>query len=288
MLKQISYGKLKLLDNKKVVNFGYGVYNAAMNMAIDEALFLKTIETGGYFLRFYDFDKPSVILAVSDHPDSINNAGIGNIGISRRKSGGDPIYLDDVGTFSYSICGRFDSEHSFGFEFKEFVHANLGNIVADSIKSIVSETNSVDIGKHNSVRLNGMPIAGHAQKLEKNSAFLYQGVLAIDNWNADRIRNALRICDEDYDALKHLPSIRQAAKNSRKSSHDYKIEFMKAMLDRISDATEITEVDNSEKLKIMEMSNHLFEKDYSNPEWVFAKNQNLKIRSKFCLCNYDF
>lgn len=288
MIKQIAKEKLKLMGGKKIAYFGYGRYDAARNMAIDEALFLDSIKTGQYYLRFYDFDKPSVILASSDHPDSINSNSISKIGVSRRKSGGDPIYLDAVSTFSYSITGRFDTDVTFGFEFKEFVHNNLGPIIAGAIQEMVAKANVVDIGKHNSIRLNGMPIAGHAQKIEGKYAFLYQGVIAIGKWDRDKIRSVLRICDEDYESLEKLPSIEQVAKTKHLNLNDYKVEFMSAVLEEIRSTNEILSMDDSKKVEILAISNKLFDKEYSNPSWVFNNDPKLKIRSKFCLCNYEF
>jgi len=288
--------ELSLLGSNKVIFFGYGRHDAARNMAIDDALFLNSIETGQFFLRFYDFDRPSIILARFDHPDSINRENLSDVGVSRRKSGGDPIYLDDISTFSYSISGRFSSSDSFGFDFKGFVHNNLGPIVADAIKGIVMNDNIVELGKHNSIRLNDGPVAAHAQnthgwdieKDEKHYAFLYQGVVAIGKWDPDKIRSVLRICDEDYEALGHLPNISQVAKAKKVDLNEYKIEFMNAMLNRILNTNEILNMSDRQHDEIAQVSDHLFDSEYSNPGWVFDNNPNLKIRSKFCLCNYDF
>ena len=222
MQKAFAKEKVSLLQGKKMVFFGYGRHDAARNMAIDEAMFMDSKETGNCWLRFYDFDRPSIILAISDHPDSLNTANLESIGVSRRKSGGDPIYLDDTDTFSYSFSGRFDSDLPFNYEFKEFVHEHLGRMVADSIKTVVEEDCKVDIGKHNSIRLNGMPIAGNAQRIEGKYSFLYQGVLAVGGWNPDKIRSVLRICDEDYESLGYLPSVDRFAKVKNMGPDYYK------------------------------------------------------------------
>ncbi len=282
-----------VFEAKRVVSFGYGRHSAAVNMAIDEALFLDSARTGRAFVRFYDFDRPSVILSAWDHPDSIIRRNLNGIGVSRRETGGDPIYLDDKGTFSYSITGRVTADSPFYDEidmpknFKSYVHGHLGRIIADSIKEVVPESDVVEVAAHNSVRINGMPIAGHAQLIKGKYSFMYQGVIAIDKWDADRIRSVLRICDADYEELARLPSIKGASKTGNMDLDWYKMQFMGAVLKTISKDNEVLKIGANDRVEIMASSEMLLREKYSNNTWVFNEDPTLKIRNRFCMCNYD-
>lgn len=85
-------------------NFGYGRYSAQMNMAIDEALFSLSCASKKFFVRFYDFSRPSVILAVFDSPNNFVGDSNDSIDITRRITSGKPIYIDD-NALAYCITG---------------------------------------------------------------------------------------------------------------------------------------------------------------------------------------
>ncbi|MCL4388736.1 hypothetical protein M1408_02835, partial [Candidatus Marsarchaeota archaeon] len=89
----------------KAVSFGYSRNSAAKNMALDEALKELSAKTANTYIRFYDFERDSVILAASDDPGSIRDRS--RVEVTRRETGGKTIYVGE-NTLAYSISGPLD------------------------------------------------------------------------------------------------------------------------------------------------------------------------------------
>ncbi len=264
-----------ILRNPRYI--GYDCLGAAENMAIDESMLSMSERTGDSAVRFYSFTKPTIILSSSDHPGNIKMENLNGTDVSRRKTGGKPIYLDD-GVLAYSITGRVEGHKEDWLHTQEKIHAELGRIVADAI-SDVTGSDGVSLGKSYSIRVDGRPIAGNGQRINASGAFLYHGVIAIGRWDAERIGNLLRLVPEDRKELMELPSIQGMSQYGIESLDHYKILVARAILKRIGLQMSVSEDVRNDIIS----GARSFIKEYSNPEFIFDKSDGLKLSSRFCL-----
>ncbi|MGI0100680.1 MAG: lipoate--protein ligase family protein [Candidatus Micrarchaeaceae archaeon] len=264
---------------RNVSMFGYDVFGAAMNMAIDEAMLELSERTRRSFIRFYNFKRPSIILSSSDHADNIRIENIDGIDVSRRKTGGKPIYLDK-NTLSYSITGI--GAGSDYFKIPESLHKELGSIIATSIRDMVDPSVSIGLGRYYSIRANGMPIAGHGQLVRASNAFLYHGVIAVCKWDHESINHLLRLVPYDYNSLKSLPSIDSISKSMGMDADYYKEQIIKSMLMGFSENGKADMIGNDDRDAILKRAVEL-SAEYSDPKYIFRKDGKLKLSSRFCL-----
>ena len=115
----------------------------------------------------------------------------------------------------------------------EEIHRHFGSMIAGAISKIIDKSNSIELGKAYSIRVNGKPIAGNGQYLNLGTAFLYHGVMAILPWDAARINALLHLRNEDYEELKVLPSIK-ALSNHGKDAEGYKEMLVSGILGLVS------------------------------------------------------
>ena len=196
-------------ESFRFIYFGFDRFSAAKNMAIDEALEKQSSEAKNAYIRFYDFEKPSVILSYSDSKRCLRSEAFDekSIEISRRQSGGKPIYVDD-NVLAYSIISPL-SDSNKEFESTTRIHHYFGSRIIKAINAFTNiGSDRVSLGNVYSIRIDGRPIAGHAQSHTLSRSFFYHGVLAIGKWDAERINKFLDIRREDYDDLKSSPCIR--------------------------------------------------------------------------------
>lgn len=274
----------KVLDRKAIkgelVNFGYGKYPAAMNMAIDEVLFRVAAMEKRFFIRFYDFTRPSVILASSDSCSNFIGREGNGIDLTRRMTGGKPIYIDD-NVLSYCVTGPIGSDNP-GISTPNGIHSHFGGLIAEALSETI-RGESIELGKAYSIRVNGKPIAGHGQHLIGNSAFMYHGVMAIGPWDANSISRNIKLRKEDIDELSLLPSIKGILKGSS-PNWPYKAELMAKVLSNMrSDFEKSTDMPTEAREGMMKEAERLSKSVYGSASWVRREDIALKEDSRFCL-----
>src|SRR3989338_4241094 len=165
------------------VYFGYDKFDAFMNMAIDDTIRNLSEKTQQSFVRFYDFERPSLILAYVEHPSDVIAGHADGYDITRRLSNGSVILCDER-TLAYSIVAprnRYDLTT---------MHETFGARIGRSIKELIRQ-DEVAIGEHFSVRVNNRTIAGHGQRA--GPSVLYHGVLAVRPWDMKKIAASIRL-----------------------------------------------------------------------------------------------
>ena len=271
--------------------FGYDKFSAAKNMAIDEILKKNCEHNNIVYIRFYDFEKPAIILSYLDSKDCLRQEAFADpkVEISRRKSGGKPIYIDD-NIFAYSIIGSINKVNA-EFTSMAFVHKYFGSHIVNAINKIIEiNKERISLGDIYSIKIDGKPIAGHAQFPTINHSFFYHGILAIGKWDAERINKLLNLNKTDYETLKSSPCVKDFLKghdNSSNSLKKIKQQLANAILESIS-YNKYKKIDNREKSEILSNAETLVHKQYSTKDWIenSSKNLRLKTDSKFCLL-YD-
>lgn len=268
------------------VMFGYDRFDAPTNMAIDEILKRRSEETGSIFIRFYSFTKPSIILSLSDSIKCIKSEGLAeteNVDVTRRQSGGKPIYVDE-NVLAYSITGSESIDSTRDFVSLESIHKYFGSRVAKAI-SHYSNSSSVEIGDVYSIKAEGKPLAGHAQYLTPGKSFFYHGVIAMRAWDSEKINKLLRMRPGDYEELKVLPSLESISslKPGSYNLENSKSSLVREILAQVS-GNDYEEITKEEKQHILDLAVSLVSKKYRNRDWIEKSNGGtLREDSAFCL-----
>lgn len=268
----------------EAVDLGHGTYDAYMNMAIDDVLLVLADKTKKFFFRTYDFTRESVILANSDSPMNLKkHARIKSgkhIDVTRRISGGKPIYVD-VNTLSYSIIGPL-SEGS-GSLNQTSINELFAPTVLKAIADTIGSDSKLNMGRVFSIKFDGKPIVGNAQHISQSHSFLYHGVIAIGPWSSDKINKYLRLSREDSDALPTLPNIHDIAGNGY-SVQEYKSLLSKRLHSYIDSLfSSKSELSEAEKDEMMKSAASKAKKVYADTNWINRKDISLKEDSRFCL-----
>ncbi len=258
--------------------FGYDTFDAATNMAIDEALIGECERSGRHFIRFYNFKKPAIILSISDHYDNIKKDK--GIDVTRRKSSGKPIYVDE-NILAYSIIAKIDGVNPH-LETLESIHKYFGSMTVDAIMSIVDKSCKIEVGEVFSININGMPVAGHGQKLTLGHSAMYHGVIAVKPWNTAAIREFLNLKREYDEELDRLPSVSMFI-NDKDNKEDIKKELASAMLRKFTSGS-FMRMGAQERENVLKDADILVKRTYGNSTWI--KNSDvskLKTDFRFCL-----
>ncbi len=268
--------------NTSRMNFlGYGVYSAAMNMAMDEAMAAESASTGNSFLRFYDFERPSIILCEFDSIDCLRLDNIDGIDITRRKSGGRPLYLSD-NSISYSVSMHLDNADSWANSLHE-VHMKFGGLVADAIAKVAGiDRNELTLPRTSSIRFKGRSLAGHAQHLSPGKSLLYQGLIVIEPWDVQAIDRMWHLEREDLDMIAELPSIRSIARRQLGSSDEIKRELIEAITASLSHGN-LVGTEKREKDSLLESAETLAKETYANNGWVLSRTPSRVHKAPFCM-----
>lgn len=273
-------------DTIRFTYFGNDTFDAAKNMAIDEVLRDTAEKEHANFIRFFDFPSPVILLSLSDSPNCINDkAFLENIDMSRRRSGGKPIYIDS-NIMAYTLTGT-ELTNSSGLIYQDFVHRYFGGRIAKAIEEVAEVSPArLGIGEHFAIKVDGMPIAGHAQYPIPDRIFFYHGVLAIGAWDSDRINELLRIPKKDLDTLRVLPNL-LGISSVPMSVLEAKKELIGHMLTNITEGR-YSVISKDDRDIILEKADDLAKETYGTKEWLLrSDNTALREDSRFCLLYPD-
>ncbi|MGC8687431.1 MAG: lipoate--protein ligase family protein [Candidatus Micrarchaeia archaeon] len=265
------------MGNLEALYFGYDTEEAATNMAVDEVLEGIAAATGHTFLRFYDTPRNAIVLSISDHPSVIKGSDE-KIEISRRITGGKPIFLGS-NTLSYSIEGSIDliAGESKGSMLSNpnILHNVLGTHILEALKKVTGlGSDRMALGDVYSVTVDGKPIVGHAQHLSAKS-FIYHGVIAIDKWDAEFIKQRLVLREGDFERISSLPYVKEFSSLDTQTLKRMIIEEMIKTFD-------LKSINAKEKNVVMERAKELRANVYANSKWVLRSDEGLKKNATFC------
>ena len=185
----------------KFIYLGHHVKDAYSNMATDSMMLKTTQETGETYLRFYDFENPSLVLAWREHPSDILQRE--DIDVTRRVTEGSVILCDNR-TLSYSITSS--KKHGDNtFSGPENAHSYFGGIVSGVFGKLGIST---EVGKRYYLRVDGKPILGHGQYWTRNG-ILYHGIIPFEPWDIDLISRTIKLRDGEAEMIQKLPYMSQ-------------------------------------------------------------------------------
>jgi lipoate-protein ligase A len=278
-------GTKSVFGNYDICYFGYDKMSAGKNMAVDEVLKERADKEEKFFLRFYDVERPSVILSRHDH-HSVIKEGAGDFDFCRRISGGGPIYLDN-NTFQYSFTGPLRdgdpvSQDPYALQ---YIHKGLGSILADVINGVFGEKQDIILGRSSSVRIWNRPIAAHGQSIKPRHSFLYHGVIVVYPWDMEKLGRLLNMTVEDHKEISTLPNIKDIADDG-KGRRFYKDELCRSFLKKLP-KERLGAISQAEKNIVLNDSELLYEAYYANEEYIYDDNPALSRNSRFCILYND-
>lgn len=281
------YSESEIFGDIHFTFFGYDRFSASMNMAIDEALKETALMEHKQFVRVYEFPSPAIILAVSDSPECVKERAFSeNIELTRRKSGGKPIYTDEK-VLAYSIIGYNERYTNVDLTFKDKVHNYFGSKIAQAVKEMIGDGHDVELGKAFAIKVDGKPIAGNAQYPNGDMIFFYHGVLAIDGWDVERVNSLLRIPESDFEKMRSLPSI-IGLRGGEANLDEVKRSTAEHLLKSVTNGN-YSNIAEQERKAVMEKADDLVRRNYGTREW-FLKSDTvnpLNPNSRFCLLYPD-
>ena len=150
-------------------------YDAAMNMAIDEAI-VQRVSNGKSLptIRFYKWKNSSISIGSNQNQDEINLAVCkkNNIDVVRRITGGRAVYHDKK-DFTYSVIAPINTfDNSIKNAYAEICSWIINALKDIGIKSRLENTNDIMV--------KGKKISGNAAKSFDNKIYLQHGTLVYD------------------------------------------------------------------------------------------------------------
>lgn len=283
MFKMEKQNQTAIFKGKQIVFFGWDKLDYARNMAIDEVLLNRAYEEDRFFVRFYDFQRPTVILAADGHSGVVKNRDDG-FDVGRRISGGWPIYIDS-NVLSYSITGSLkgEPEEKVGTR----LHDSLGRLLSESIKDMIDQRHKITLGDISGIRVDKIPIAGHSYHMALNRSFLYHGAVLIDRWKVGSVKRALMIREEEVERIESLPNLSDLSIN-KKGVLELKDEVIRRIVGRLPKEN-LTFINDQEKQDIMMGAEKLANSDYRDRKFILGDEKRL-LRDddmKFCLLHMD-
>lgn len=277
-----------LFGNRSIVFFGRDTLNAGMNMAVDEALMMRSAFDKKFYLRFYDFERPSIILSRFDPHTAIKNAD--GADVCRRLSGGRPLYMDQ-NMLGYTVTGPMSKETLDLTYSIDTLHRVIGPMLAGAISEIIENGHEVTLGGSSSIRVDNRRIVGNAYAMGhseldfKNSAFIYHGVVVTAPWNGDLIGKLLNLTDEDCRQISSLPNLRDLSVE-KESPEFYKKRVIEGFVGRFPKSN-FENASESDKSKIFEEANELYKSRYSQSWWIYNQKVKPDDDVRFCILYED-
>jgi lipoate-protein ligase A len=157
-------------------------HNAAMNMAIDEAILrCRAAEQVPNTLRFYRWNPSAVSIGRFQNPEKeliLENCRKLGVDVVRRISGGGTVFHDAVGEVTYSVVAKTED---FGTNDISKVYSKIYAAISEALRmlGISSDYSPGDAKNCPNLTVNGKKISGSAQA-NKGGVVLQHGTLLLD------------------------------------------------------------------------------------------------------------
>lgn len=173
---------------------GLEIHDAAMNMAIDEAILTaKTLNRVPNTLRLYKWKPSAVSVGKNQQTEvevKIDNCRRLGVDVVRRISGGGTVYHDDRGEITFSLTAKTGD---LGIRDIEAVYVRVYDGIRDALRllGITADFNAGNLKNCPNLTVNGKKISGSSQTNKRNIV-LQHGTLLLDV-NLDKMFTLLRV-----------------------------------------------------------------------------------------------
>lgn len=150
-------------------------YSAAMNMAIDNAIY-ESVANGreAPTIRFYKWMPSSISIGAYQNPKeiSLEACKMHNVGVVRRMTGGRAVFHDKA-DFTYSVIAPIRVfNYSIGSAYRQICSWMINSLKELGIKAGLENKNDIMVG--------GKKISGNAAKAMEKGVYLQHGTLIYD------------------------------------------------------------------------------------------------------------
>ena len=261
--------KLFITGNVLILMFnyeywGFGTYNAAVNMALEEAMLLRAKKKAA--IRFYDFARDSVVLGYAQSTDALKKR---DADVVRRVTGGSHVQTGK-NILAYSIAvprdGSFRGYEDMRAYYAEKIRAAVENMGIDDVTAD-NHASSINIGDK--------VVAGHAMFWGVESALIH-GLILIEPYQMEKLAARIALGKRkigtktysEYDALKNAPTVAgetDAAKNAPQRNNAVKNIMAERILAELAGGKHANEPINE---KTVAKAMPLLAKRYGNDAWT--------------------
>lgn len=239
-----------------------GQFDAATNMALDEAIQERVAAGADPVVRFYRW-KPAAVsigyfqrLREEVDLERCDAEGIDSV---RRRTGGGAVYHDPEGELTYSVIAP---ESIYPSDVEASYQAIIGRVI-DGFDRIGIDAEFAPI---NDVEVNGQKISGNAQT-RRDGVLLQHGTLLYD-LDPERMFTALSI-DAEKISDKHLERARDRVATVKSLSDASMADLREAMIDAFTVGREYRE--SEYRPAELDRAGELAESRYSTDDWNFKR-----------------
>ena len=208
-----------------------GQFDAATNMALDEAIQERVADGADPVLRFYRWEPAAVSIGyfqrLEDEVD-VETCEASGIDYVRRRTGGGAVYHDPAGELTYSVIAP---EERYPEDVEESYRAIIDRVIA-GFETLGIEAEFVPI---NDVEVDGRKLSGNAQT-RRDGVLLQHGTLLYDV-NPERMFEALSV-DAEKISDKQLEAARDRVATVSSLSNASREELRTAMIDTFTEGRE--------------------------------------------------
>ncbi len=247
----------------------FSANNAAMNMAIDEAILTTcSKKQSPNTIRFYRWNPSAVSIGFFQSVEAEVNLDVckaEGVDVVRRITGGGAVFHDSLGEVTYSLIAGED-ELSIPKDIIRSYEVICGGIIS-GLQSL-----GVDASFHavNDIMVGGKKISGNAQT-RRLGVVLQHGTILVDA-DLEKMFNLLRVSDEKI-RDKMIVSAQQRVTTLKKElSKKPSLEDVAESLERgFEKALNLRLANGSLTKEEITLAEDLSKGKYSNPEWIFRR-----------------
>jgi len=199
--------------------WGNSTQSANDNMALEEYFLNVSAKEQSAHIRFYDFDKDTVVLRYNQSPSAVRQ-WTDDFNVTRRGSGGSHVQVGgNILAYSFIIPrdGNFRSHPKF--------RAYYAEKVADALEGI-GLTDIVVDNDASTIMTGDRVVASHALKWNVRSALLH-GIVMITPYDVDKIMQRVYLGQRtigsstytEASALRNIPTLTQALPNLKPNAN---------------------------------------------------------------------
>ncbi len=257
----VNNGCISMTDYWRVLELS--TYNAAMNMAIDEAIANSiALGTSPPTIRFYTWSPSAVSIgyfqSMRDEVD-VDYCMQHNIDIVRRRTGGGAVYHDTRGELTYSIIAP---QHMFS---RDIIHSyrEICGCIVDGLRELGMNAEFKPI---NDIAVNGRKVSGNAQS-RRNGVLQQHGTILYD-LDVETMFRCLKVSDEKI-RDKMISSVKERVTSVKQQSNARFDELYKAIQESFCKGKRwgYGELTEDEVMSARELSKG----KYSSSSWNFSR-----------------
>jgi lipoate-protein ligase A len=226
------------------IYLGYSTRSAEENLSLEEYYLLESEKTQNAYVRFYDFEKDTIVCGYAQAFDPIKKID-SSFSINRRTTGGSHIQVGK-NSLAYSIIIPNNGQFKHMEDFRKYYSQKIADTLEElGIPDIEVDNNASTVMSDKKV------IASHALRWNVKSGLLH-GVVMITPYVMNILDQRVRLNERkignkfysEFDALKNIPVLNDFINiDSSDKVKSLKFVFIKEFLNQLFRKTDISKYD---------------------------------------------